>query len=113
MRTKWLFIVPIGLGTAAQAQIADVPQSDQTKHAPLSRHVPTLSSPMDELNLTTTDTGRDVERRLELAIPDSKDTFIFGDKTTSYPLSRKPGDDFTRPLVPPQDHYSIGIGKRF
>jgi hypothetical protein len=103
------------LCVSAQAQTVDAPKSEPGQKSAAPREVPKPSSPMDRFDVKTTDTGRNLQRRLELDVPTSKDTFIFGDKTTTYPMGRDPGTIY-QPPVPqqtPQDRYSIGIGRRF
>lgn len=112
MRLAVLVVATAGLATPSLAQNADVGQSGKTSGQTVPRQLPKPSSPADQFDLKTIDNGRDVQQRLEFNLPHSKDVFIFGDKTTSYPLRRDPGD-ISRPLLPEQDHYTFGIGKRF
>ena len=98
----------------AHAQRADSHKSPAD--TPLvKREIPKDSSVFDKFNLKETDSGGKVQQRLELDILKDKDTFLYGNKTTNYPTSRNPGQEF-QPAIPqttPRDTYSIGIGRRF
>jgi len=105
-----------GLLLPAQAQDADKtnPPADQ-------KPVVTREAPKDpllgkfDLKTTGTDSGEQVRQRLELNLSNDKDLFLFGNRTTTYPTTRNPGQDY-QPALPqasPKDTYSIGIGKRF
>jgi len=115
MKITLPLIITIGLCSSAQAQDAgNLP--DTPKPAPtISKQVPKLSSPMDRFDMKTIDSGRKLQQRLELDVPNNRDTFIFGNKTTVYPMGRDPGQLYQSPIPQqtPQDRYSIGIGKRF
>jgi hypothetical protein len=101
-------------GLPAQAQKADGSKPPAQKPL-IKREVPKEQTVLDQFNLQSTDTGREERQRLELDLSKDKDTFIFGNKTTSYPTSRRPGEEFqpALPLGQSKDTYSIGIGKRF
>jgi hypothetical protein len=110
-------ILVVGLCTTSHAQDVDSTPAKPAPAPPLAKkEAPKPSTPMDRFDMKTIDTGRQVQQRLELDVPNSKDTFIFGNKTTTYPGARNPGQIY-QPPVPqqqtPQDRYSIGIGKRF
>lgn len=115
MKITLPLIIMIGLCASAQAQDAgDLPA--KPKPVPtISKAVPKLSSPMDQFDMKTIDSGRKLQQRLELDVPNNKDTFVFGNKTTTYPMGRDPGQLYQSPIPQqtPQDRYSIGIGKRF
>jgi len=99
----------------AQAQDADKTKPAAGQPRVITREAPKESSVLDKLDLTTTDSGGKVQRRLELDLSKDKDLFLFGNKTTTYPTTRSPGQEF-QPAIPqasPKDTYSIGIGRRF
>jgi hypothetical protein len=81
----------------------------------IQREAPREQSVIDKFDMKTTDTGKKVQQRLELELPKDKDLFVFGNRTTTYPTARNPGQEF-QPAIPqaaPKDTYSIGIGRRF
>ena len=99
----------------AQAQDADTAKTPPAQQRVIDRDVPKERSLLDKFNLKSTDSGSTVRQRLELDLSKDKDVFIFGDKTTTYPTTRNPGQEF-QPAIPqaaPKDTYSIGIGTRF
>ena len=103
------------LCTPAQAQDADKAKPAPGQHRVMTRDVPKESSVLDKFDLKTTDPGSKVQQRLELDVLKDKDLFLFGNKTTTYPTARNPGQEF-QPAIPqtsPKDTYSIGIGRRF
>jgi len=103
------------LATAAAAQTAPgVNSAEPVAREPrvVPRETPKEKTPLDQFDLKTTDTGDKVQQRLQLDISKDKDVFIYGKKTTTYPTSRNPGQDF-QPMIPqaaPKDSFSIGIG---
>ena len=114
VKTAAPLIVLAGLLLPAQAQNAD-----KTKPPADQKPVVTREAPKDPLlgkfDLKTTDTGDQVRQRLEMDLSKDKDVFLFGNRTTTYPTTRNPGQDY-QPAIPqasPKDTYSIGIGKRF
>jgi hypothetical protein len=93
----------------AQTQTTTPAQTLATQPRAVPRETPKETRPFD---LKTTDTGDMVQQRLKLDIAKDKDVFIYGNKTTTYPTGRSPGQDF-QPAIPqtaPKDSFGIGIG---
>jgi hypothetical protein len=111
MKRVAMLIVMTCLCAAAQAQTA-APVQNTTQPRAVSRETPKEATPLDKLDMKTTDTGDKVQQRLQLDISKDKDVFIYGNKTTTYPTGRSPGQDF-QPAIPqtaPKDSFGIGIG---
>jgi hypothetical protein len=96
----------------AQAQTAAPAQNAPAQPRAVPRETPKEITPLDTFDLKTTDTGDKVQQRLKLDISKDKDVFIYGNRTTTYPTGRSPGEDF-QPAIPqtaPKDSFSIGVG---
>jgi hypothetical protein len=112
MKRVVTLIVMMCLCAAAQAQTATPVQNTIAQPRAVSRETPKETTPLDKLDMKTTDTGDKVQQRLQLDISKDKDVFIYGNKTTTYPTGRSPGQDF-QPAIPqtaPKDSFGIGIG---
>lgn len=112
---RFLVVLACLCAGAAYAQSAKTTAPQQKSPTLKSNGLSKQSTPTDDFSLKTTDSGDSVQNKLEFDLPNDKNTYIFGKKTTTYAIPRSPGE-LNTPDLPgqsTQSHFSIGIGKRF